>query len=263
MKLSNTLTLIAFILFTYGCSNNDQTNSVADEIVNEVESGERSVTLSEASVELTFNEAELTLASHKKLDSTYSFNYSVKQYELKDKTSDADHRHCANSGKGQHIHFILNNAPYKAKYDASFEETLNPGTNVILSFLSRSYHESIKNGKAYELTVLENSDVKTIDFDPNASHLFYSRPKGTYKGDDGKKILVDFYLINNKLSENGNKVILTVDGEEFTITKWAPYFIEGLESGEHKFNIKLVDSSNKLIEGPFNDSGERTIIVEQ
>jgi len=261
MKTSFLLVPIAAL--TFSCNSNSNTNKVAAAVVEKVESGELTVTLKEANVELTFEQAALSLDKTTQKDSLYAFDYSVKNYTLQNQTSDATHRHCANSGKGQHIHFIVNNAPYKAKYNTSFEEKLNPGTNVILSFLSRSYHESIKNGQAYNLSVIENKGVKTIDFDKNAPHLFYSRPKGTYKGNDAQKVLVDFYLVNTSLAENGNKVILTVDQDEFIITKWAPYFIEGLDLGEHTFAIKLVDKDNNLIEGPFNKSGNRTITITQ
>ena len=61
-------------------------------------------------------------------------------------------RNCANSPDGQHLHFILNNKPYLAKYDATFTEAVEPGHNVLLTFMSRSYHESLKDYGNYVLT---------------------------------------------------------------------------------------------------------------
>lgn len=191
----------------------------------------------------------------------YTFNFEVENYELATQTEGASERHCANSGKGQHIHFIVNNGPYQAKYEPSFETDLMEGNNVILAFLSRSYHESIKNGKAFVLKTFQLGDSPST-FDHDAQHLFYSRPKGTYKGEDGKKILLDFYLINSELSESGNKVKVTIDDTEFTLASWQPYFVEGLTAGTHSFRIMLVDSNGEMVEGPFNDSGVREITVE-
>lgn len=230
---------------------------------------EQKITLKlyEAPQKSSFEDAELKLLQATKKSDTsnlYAFNYEVRNYELMAQTNDEKKAHCANSGDGQHIHFILNNKPYKAKYESSFEEKLDEGDNVILSFLSRSYHESIKNQTAHTITVIntQGTEETMVDFDMNQPHLFYSRPKGTYEGEDAKKILVDFFLLNATLSEDGNKVILTVDGVDLTITKWVPYFLEGLEPGEHTFRIKLVDQNNTLIPGKFNDSGDRTVTIK-
>src|SRR5690606_20129852 len=73
------------------------------------------------------------------------FSYEVTNYKLTDPTNvPSQCGVCSNSGQGQHIHLILNNNPYLAKYESEFTEDLKPGHYVALSFLSRSYHESIK-----------------------------------------------------------------------------------------------------------------------
>jgi hypothetical protein len=91
--------------------------------------------------------------------------------------------------------------------------------------------------------------------------LFYSRPKGTYKGVDTEKLLLDFYLVNTNLSSTGNKVKATIQDTEFIIEEWAPYYIEGLPKGEIKIKLELIDASGNLIDSPFNPSN-RTVILE-
>jgi hypothetical protein len=71
--------------------------------------------------------------------------------------------------------------------------------------------------------------------------LFYSRPKGEYKGQDTKNIIFDFYLINTKISKNGKKVKLWIDESEFIITEWKPIIVQGLALGKHTFKISLID----------------------
>ncbi|MCB0791134.1 MAG: phosphopeptide-binding protein [Flavobacteriales bacterium] len=187
------------------------------------------------------------------------FDFSVSGFELKQQTPDAPERGCANSPDGQHIHFILNNEPYLAKYEPSFTEKVEPGHNVLLAFLSRSYHESVKDPSAFvvkEFDMPGNSDVRgNID---RYANLFYSRPKGDYKKSDGERVLLDFYLVNAALSPEGLRVRATIDGQSFLLTKWAPYFIEGLELGEHTVRLELVDRDGHVVPGPFNDSGPRT-----
>ena len=192
-----------------------------------------------------------------------SFNFEVNNYELGAQTADAGTKGLANSGKGQHIHLIVNNGPYSAHYEPSFEKELPEGNHVLLAFLSRSYHESVKNGNAFvvkQITVGNPAEEEAADF--TAPHMFYSRPKGTYKGDDTKKLLLDFYLLNTELSADGNKVKATINGQEFMIDEWSPYQIEGLPLGEVTIRLELLDAEGNAIPGPFN-TVERSVTLEE
>ena len=200
--------------------------------------------------------AKISLDEPTIVDDDYEFIFNVSDYELGIQTlTDFDYN-LANSGKGQHIHFIVNNGPYSAHYENIFIKKLKDSSNVILAFLSRSYHESVKNKNAFVLTQVGEKNI-----DLNNEFLFYSRPKGTYKGVDTEKLLLDFYLVNTEISANGNKVRATIQDKEFIIEEWAPYYIEGLPKGEIKIKLELIDASGNLIESPFNPS-DRTVILE-
>ena len=65
------------------------------------------------------------------VDEGYKFSFDVNQYELGMQTlKDFDYQ-LANSAKGQHIHFIVNNGPYSAHYENIFSKTLKDRSNVI------------------------------------------------------------------------------------------------------------------------------------
>ena len=202
-----------------------------------------------------YEDAELVL-NELSSGSELEFSFDVKNYELGAQTEHDFQYNLANSKKGQHIHLIINNNPYSAHYTNKFKKKLDPDNGVILAFLSRSYHESVKNKNAYIFT--QYGDLEKIDLDKQ--YLFYSRPKGTYTGQDTKKLLLDFYLVNTTISENGNKVRATINDEEFLIDEWSPYYIEGLPKGEVKIKLELINSSGELIDSPFNPS-IRTVIL--
>ena len=189
--------------------------------------------------------ASITLGN----ENEYAFSFDVSDYELGAQTINNVESQLANSGKGQHIHFIVNNGPYSAHYINNFKKKLNNENNVILAFLSRSYHESVKNPNAFILTQIGESKI-----DLNNEFLFYSRPKGTYKGKDTEKLLLDFYLINTGISPEGNKVKATINDTEFIITEWAPYYLQGLPKGEIKIKLELINSKGELVDSPFNPS---------
>ena len=183
----------------------------------------------------------------------YFFDYDVENYELGVQTIEEFDYTLANSQKGQHIHVIVNNGPYSAKYQSNFEQKLDSDNNVILAFLSRSYHESVKNTNSYSLTQVGVGER----IDTSKELLFYSRPKGNYKGKDTEKVLLDFFIVNTNLSADGNRVKATIMDKEFIIDEWAPYYIEGLPNGEIYIKLELQDSNGDLIESPFNTSERR------
>jgi hypothetical protein len=203
-----------------------------------------------------FNDAILTLNTPAEKELLASdkvhFSYDIKNYQLSKPTTEGSCAiECANSSQGQHIHLILNNQPYLAKYTPEFDETLSPGHYVALSFLSRSYHESIKHYEAFDLRQFTVGKVKEKEIDLTQPMLFYSRPKGEYKGKETKKVLLDFYVVNATLGVNDYSVRATIDGHVFSLKAWKGYLIEGLSMGEHTITIELLDKAGHLVKGPY------------
>lgn len=189
------------------------------------------------------------------------FQYDIRNYQLAKPTTEGSCAvSCANSDKGQHIHLILNNQPYLAKYEASFTEKLEDGNYIALSFLSRSYHESLKQFGASDLRQFTVGKAKKEHVDLTKPMLFYSRPKGEYKGKDTENVLLDFFLVNTTLSEKGNRVRATVNGEQFIITNWKGYVMTGLPMGETTIKLELLDKNEQAIPGLYN-TVERTIVL--
>ena len=253
-------------LLAAGCSTSSSSSGEESAAAETPEVAAAPITLTKAPASPEFPDATLTKTDLKieETDSLYALNYSfdVANYELGAQTEDAATRGIANSGKGQHIHYIVNNGPYAAHYMSSVPDQLEAGNYVVLAFLSRSYHESVKSEGAYFIENITVGDVEATEADLTAPHLFYSRPKGTYKGADTEKVMLDFYLLNAMISADGNKVKATINGEEFMVEEWAPHYIEGLPMGENTIKLELIDAEGNLIDGPFN-SVERTITLAE
>ena len=194
--------------------------------------------------------ANTTIAESGEID----FNFTVNNYELGAQTQSSNAEKLANSGKGQHIHFILNNEPYSAHYEPAFKKEIPNGVHHLVAFLSRSYHESVKNENSVVVRKMEiGPDAEdSIGIDVEAPTLIYSRPKGTYSGKDTQNLMLDFFVLNTTLSPDGNKVKATINGEEFMLTEWTPYVINGLPMGEVTIELELIDGEGNFIEGPFN-----------
>lgn len=198
----------------------------------------------------TLNIASITSEKVGTDSAKITVKYDIQNFTLTEQT-EHDH-HMANSHDGQHIHFILDNTPYAALYQPEHSVTVPVNSeHYLLSFLSRSFHESIKTEDASKLIKFNvNADGQIEELPaPTEPSLFYSRPKGAYKGDDAKTLLLDFFVANTTLAADGNKVLAVINGQEFTLDQWSPYEILNLPEGETTIKLTLVDSEGNALSG--------------
>lgn len=272
MKMIRSISLmIAAAIFLYGCPTQSTTDTeekpqeVAETAMSSDAVMEKDgLKLSPVTDSPVYADAGLELEAMdvNKDPAKINFNFNVTNYELGAQTADAAEKGLANSGKGQHIHFIVNNGPYSAHYEPQFEKEMEEGHYVILAFLSRSYHESVKNATSYFIDQVTIGEGEHEEADLTAPHMFYSRPKGVYKGADTDKLLLDFFLLNCDLSVDGYHVRATINGTEFMLTKWQPYMVEGLPKGEVTVKLELLDAEGNAVPGPFNVV-ERTVTLAE
>jgi hypothetical protein len=130
------------------------------------------------------------------------------------------------------------------------------GNNVFLAFLTHPNGIAVKTNNALVLKNVLIDDEEM--FNMHQPHLFYYLPNAKTAHP-----ILDFCLVNSSISENGNKVKVTINETEFLISKWAAYQIEGLQNENNTIRIQLIDKGGILIDGPFNDSGERVFIVSK
>lgn len=251
--------LLVVVAFSCKQVKKEGTEDATKELEAEVEKMEKTtITLSKLEGSPAYLDAELVIEepANTQIGSSgeVDFKFAVNNYELGAQTGGPNADKLANSGKGQHIHFILNNQPYSAHYEPTFKKEIPDGVHHLVAFLSRSYHESVKNEKSVVVKKMEigSNPQDSLGLNMDTPTLIYSRPKGEYSGKDTENLLLDFFVLNTILSEDGNKVRATINGEEFTITEWAPYIIKGLPMGAVNIQLELIDGNGNLIEGPFN-----------
>ncbi|HEV7397453.1 MAG TPA: hypothetical protein VGN86_13150 [Pyrinomonadaceae bacterium] len=195
------------------------------------------------------------------------------------------------TGKGNHIHVILDNQPYEAYYEIGqpFElRNVIAGNHTLRVFPSRPWHESFKNDDAFQLVnftvkgggdpskptttgtgqtvaspsaspapAKEGKDMQATtagNIDVTKPMLTYSRPKGEYKGADSDPIMIDFWLTGAKLKGDGGeyRVRYIIDNDEpQLIDKWGPIWLSGWTAGKHTVRLELLDKDGK----PFDNGG--------
>lgn len=205
---------------------------------------------------------------------------------------------------GNHIHVILDNQPYEAYYNLGQEFELRnvaDGEHTLRVFPSRPWHESYKNNGAFQMikftvknggadpakptttnanqTMANANSAATPQPTPEGKDmppstggtvdktkplLTYSRPKGEYKGADADAIMIDFWLLNAKLSGDGGeyKIRYSVDGgEPKMIEKWGPIWLTGWANGKHTVKLELLDKDGKVVDNGGYNSTEKEITI--
>lgn len=248
------LFLVAIILTACGGSATQEANNeTADSEV-----AAPAITLSPMPAATAFPDAAITGMEHK----DGKFQFSASNYEFGVQTPDADQLMCANSGQGQHLHVIINNEPYLAKYSPEFELELPDGDHHFLAFLSRSYHLSIKEpqaARALNVRVKDNAFAETSPIE--APMLFYSRPKGVYRGSkETENIILDFYPVN--APEGAYKVKAQINDQEFILDSFEPSYIKGLPMGEHTVTLTLLNAAGEVVDTPLNPVSRKITLEE-
>ena len=151
------------------------------------------------------------------------------------------------------IAVIENNFTVKHYQSNIIPKELMYGNNVFLVFLTDDKGIGIKTNDALVLKNVLIDDENL--FDMNQPHLFYYLPKP-----ETSSPVLDFCLVNTT-REGGNQIKVTINGTTFLLKKWEAYKIEGLTKQKNTIRIQLVDQNGKLIDGPFNDSGDRMFIL--
>jgi hypothetical protein len=233
----------------------------------------------ERSPQIPFARAKITFPGQDELleDDDVFVVVEVENFQLGAQTNTLRSTELSNSPKGQHVHLIVDNKPYIAVYDQGVPVNvgkLGPGTHTVVAFPSRSYHESVKSPTAYDV---KNFNIITSSSDNvlmrDTPSIVYSRPKGTYKGEDAKEIMLDFYLNDVEISLGGNFARYTIakkDGAKFSdevytfdVYEWKPSFIKGLSSGVYSVTLELLDGNGNLIPGAWNSTTRKIEVISE
>lgn len=181
---------------------------------------------------------------------------------------------------GQTIHVVVDDRPYFPinnpaldpyiqegwYYDTGYRFqipfNLSQGEHLLRVFPARSYGESLKGDKTFFVsTFYIGGKTSSLKYDFSKPYLTYNEPSNQFYLVEGKPVLLDFYVSNCELTTDGYKVRLTIDKKvNRLLTSWQPYYLYGLKKGTHTIRLELLNSSGKLVSGPFSDI-EQTITI--
>lgn len=196
---------------------------------------------SDVSVSLQSNNQNLKLGENKLEFKTELFNMGEST------AAENDHGVKLNE-QGQFLGVIRNNKAFSKNYGKDFTAEVENGENYFLCFLSRSYNASLKHDAAsflFKVTADTNGCYSETGLSDTAYGMI--EPRGSYVGVETERLILDFYLKNIELSNNGNYAVITIDQLDFKINKWATYIVRGLKLGDHKISIQVYNKKGEKI----------------
>ncbi len=171
-------------------------------------------------------------------------------------TIDADSLPYTNTKKGSHIHLNISNQKHHLSNRGSFEYHLPDGQYQLFSFINRSYFIAIKNPNsliAKSIKIKNNKLASSKNLEEAA--IIYNMPHGLYKNEAAKQIVLDFLLYQTSIGKGKNTIRVTIDENTvFIIDEYQPYLLEGIEVGEHRCTLELLNRKGQAISSPISNT---------
>ena len=270
--MKNLIISFSALIFLFSCGSRNEENIPQEEIDKAIAISNYSpIILERGGLKLIefddfppFNDVETKIATQ---NQTFKMGFNKiefknKFFNLGEKTvEEKSHKARLNEG-GQYLGVLSLKKPLKKIIQGYFETEIKKGDNLFFCYLSRSYDLSVKNKNASFLFKI-NADPSGCFSETELSDTVIAllQPRGTYSSNQGEDILFDFFLKNISLSE-GDYISLKIDEVEFRLTKWVPFWIQGLKSGNHKVSVEFKTKDNKIITGIMPNQLSTIIRVE-
>ena len=271
--MKNLILFCSCLVLLFSCGNNNEENIPQEEI-------NRALTVSDYSpiilerggiklIEFTdfppFSDVESKIATQNQ-----TFKMGLNKIEFKNKffnlgektAEEKSHRVRLHEG-GQYLGVLNPNKPLKKIIHGHFETEIEKGDNLFFCYLSRSYDLSVKNKNASFLFKI-NADPSGCFSETELSDTVVAllQPRGIFSSGQEEKVLFDFFLKNISLEE-GNYISLLIDDIEFKLTKWVPFWIQGLKAGDHKISIDLKTKEGLSLKGIMPDQLSTVITIKE
>ena len=205
-----------------------------------------------------FDEASLGLQVRPdQEDLTARFDFNVTRFTLKSQTRMPGTGTVPTPGWPAHPLHPGNNAPIWPSTEASFDEAVKPGEMSSLPFCPAPITKASERGAFVVTEFMMKGDGGVPEFDLTCTTtppLFYSRPKGDYVGEDGRRSCWTFFP-GERRTERGWASCACHH-------RWSPcdphalgaLFHRRAWAREHTVRLESIDAQGALVPGPFNDS---------
>ncbi len=147
----------------------------------------------------------------------------------------------------QGVEVALNDSSPQRFFEPTFTFTVTPdqlrkGANLIKVYLVRSWGESLKIPEAFSFVPFFYETKEGLSWvAPQRPILTLVSPRGSYKGEDAKKILFDFMVQNPERQSKVYKVHYTLNGKKLGLESGQSYYFYNLTPGSYELRVEVVN----------------------
>lgn len=197
---------------------------------------------------------------------TVLVSFTLSGFDLGVPTPGSLERGLALAAEGQHIRLLVGDRREMVVTDLDEPVVLAdlpPGIHHLRAVPVTEWYESIKTPGAFVHRVIQVGEADSAPRQDDGPVLTPVRPWGDYRGAAADSILVDVHLAGVRLSEDGIRLRLTVEGlGRAEMTRWTPHVMVGLPDGVHTIRLELVDEQGRRLPGSLARA-ERVITVDR
>ncbi|QDH78791.1 hypothetical protein FKX85_06975 [Echinicola soli] len=160
---------------------------------------------------------------------------------------------------GFQLRMIINGADPIGYNMPIFRKEFETGTYKVLAFLVDDDGMALKEYGNYverDFVVGKSAPFPESD-DP---YIGVNLPENGTEYQAGEDVVVDYILVGGDLEEDGLRVKVTAEGQEFVTDELGVIYIDNLSNGSHKITIALVDGSGKELSGIFSKSIKEVVV---
>jgi hypothetical protein len=133
--------------------------------------------------------------------------------------------------------FYQNRVEWKLPLDR-----LNKGANIVRIYPVRSWGESVKEPSAFAFVPFFYESKAGLSWvAPQRPILTLVSPRGTYQGEDAKKILFDFMVQNPEKTKQTYTVHYTLNGTKLKLNTGRAYHFYNLPEGDYELRVEVVN----------------------
>lgn len=178
-----------------------------------------------------------------------NLEFNIKKFNLGEQTVEESATGFKFNKSGQNLCVINDSEDQSYFYSERVEKYFDKTDQYLFAYLSRSYGVALKSESSFGFYKLDMNESDGNLTKENKQKLIYlnSPAKGDIYG-KSSKILLDFFLVNHKINEQGSYLELTINDVSFVLNKWAPFIIEGLDYGKYSVQLKAFTKDGKEIE---------------
>jgi hypothetical protein len=171
--------------------------------------------------------------------------------------------------EGSFVQLVLDGVPFRPVRDLKEAiklrdlgpggQSIAEGEHVLGAYVARASREAIRGEKGIGVSRFWVGKKTGDSWKPGEPMLIVGSPSGSYQGEAGQEILLDYYLVNAALGAKDYSIRavlhgpgIAAEGIERLMTEWKPVLVWSAPEGSYSIEATLLDPRGQPVKNGWN-----------